>query len=66
MLFAVVNLARHHNVDPEAALSDANVKFERRFRALEAAVRERGESVEQLPLPELEAIWQAVKRDSTP
>ena len=65
LLFAVANLARHHKVDPEAALGDANLKFERRFRALETTVRQRGERVEQLPLMELEAIWQAVKRDST-
>ncbi len=61
LLFAVANLARHHKVDPEAALSAANLKFERRFRALEARVRDEGERIEDLSLDELESVWQSVK-----
>jgi ATP diphosphatase len=59
LLFAVTNLARHHHVDPEAALRAANLKFERRFRAMEAMTG-------PVPFPDLslaqqEALWQAVK-----
>ena len=61
LLFAVANLARHHKVDPEAALSAANVKFEQRFRALEADVAERAQRPEDLSLEELEAVWQGIK-----
>ena len=60
-LFAMVNLARHHGVDPEAALYRANRKFERRFRELESAVAAKGAKVEALPLEALEAAWQTVK-----
>lgn len=57
LLFAVVNLARHLNIDPEAALRDANRKFEQRFRAIET---EPGFS--DLSLDEMEARWIAAKR----
>jgi ATP diphosphatase len=56
LLFAVVNLARHLNIEPEAALRDANRKFETRFRAIEKAPGFAG-----LPLDEKEALWVAAK-----
>ncbi len=59
LLFAVVNWARHHGVDPEAALRAANGKFERRFRAMEA---EAGTAFAALDLGDKEELWQAVKR----
>jgi len=61
LLFAVANLARHHKVDPEAALSAANAKFERRFRAVEAALAARGLRMTDLGIDMLEEEWQAVK-----
>lgn len=57
LLFAVVNLARHLNIDPEEALRQANRKFERRFRQIE-----RTPGFEQLPLDEKEALWLSAKR----
>lgn len=59
LLFAAVNLARHHGVNAEMALAAANRKFERRFRAMEALA---GESFAGLGLDEKEALWQQVKR----
>jgi ATP diphosphatase len=56
LLFAVVNLLRHRGVDAEAALRDATVKFERRFRAIEGTP-----GFEGLALPEKEALWTATK-----
>src|SRR4029453_10470990 len=57
LLFAVVNLARHLNIEPEAALRDANRKFEQRFRAIE---QEPG--FEEMSLGEKEALWARAKK----
>ena len=56
LLFAVVNLARHLNIEPEAALREANRKFESRFRAIEG---EPGFS--DMTLDEMEALWVKAK-----
>jgi ATP diphosphatase len=61
LLFAVVNLARHLDVDAEHALANANAKFERRFRHMEAEVTTRTEDIRDLPLETLEERWQAAK-----
>jgi ATP diphosphatase len=61
LLFAAVNLVRAHGVAPEDALRAANLKFERRFRAMEALAAERGTAFEDLDLEAQEALWQAVK-----
>lgn len=62
LLFAVVNLARHLDVDAERALRAANHKFEHRFRQVEQVVARSERKVDEVSLPELEAIWQQVKR----
>ncbi len=61
MLFAVVNLARHLDVDPEKALSRANFKFEGRFREMESALREQGVAIESQSLASLDKEWRAAK-----
>ncbi|WP_228765445.1 nucleoside triphosphate pyrophosphohydrolase [Sphingopyxis solisilvae] len=58
LLFAVVNYARHLKIDAEGALRDANMKFVRRFAAMEDRA---GGSLAGLSLEEQEAHWLAVK-----
>ena len=57
LLFAVVNLARHMNIDPETALRQANLKFERRFRSIEQSPGFAG-----MTLDEKEQLWAEAKR----
>jgi ATP diphosphatase len=57
LLFAVVNLSRHLNIEPEAALREANAKFEQRFRAIE---KEPGFA--NMSLDEKEDLWAAAKK----
>ncbi len=61
LLFAVVNLARHANADPELALRGANAKFERRFAYIERALAARGRSLEESSLVEMDALWNEAK-----
>ena len=61
VLFAVANLARHLDVDPEAALRAANRKFAARFRALEQRFRDRGSELREASPAELDAEWRRVK-----
>jgi MazG family protein len=61
LLFAVVNLARHLDVDPEAALTAANYKFERRFRDMENAILGKGKALTELTLESLDQEWRAAK-----
>jgi nucleoside triphosphate diphosphatase len=63
LLFAVVNLARHVGADPDGALRATNAKFERRFRAIETALRAQGKSPSDATLSEMEALWEAAKAE---
>src|SRR5690348_9052769 len=57
LLFAVVNLSRHLNIEPEAALREANRKFEQRFRAIEKTP-----GFVDMDLDEKERLWVAAKK----
>lgn len=63
LLFVVVNLARHTQVDPEAALRRANAKFERRFRRIEALLAHRQRQPQDATLEEMDALWDQAKRE---
>ncbi len=61
LLFAVVNLARHLRIDPDSALRSTNAKFIRRFNAVETKLTDRGRSLRDAGLDEMEALWQEAK-----
>jgi len=63
LLFAVVNLARHAGADPEAALRSTNLKFERRFAAIERALRAQGKTPSAATLSEMDTLWDAAKAE---
>jgi len=61
LLFAVVNLARHYEVDAESALRETNTRFRKRFAHIEESARALGKTVDQLSLDEMEHYWQEAK-----
>jgi tetrapyrrole methylase family protein/MazG family protein len=61
LLFAVVNVARHLRVDPEAALRAAVTKFRHRFEAVERLAAERGLDLHTAGLAALDTLWDEVK-----
>lgn len=61
LLFAVVNLARKLKIDPEASLADANRKFERRFRHMEATLSATGGILSTISGPRMNELWDAAK-----
>ncbi|MCY3997468.1 MAG: nucleoside triphosphate pyrophosphohydrolase [Rhodobacter sp.] len=61
LLFSVVNLARHLDIDPEAALRSANGKFTRRFQAMEARLAELGREIQDSDPAEMDTLWNEVK-----
>jgi MazG family protein len=62
LLFSIANLARKLGIEPESALRKANDKFTKRFTAVEATFEQRGSSVHEATLEEMEQVWSEVKR----
>ena len=63
LLLVVVNLARRHGVEAEAALRAAADKFRRRFRRVERMARERGVQLRDMSFAELDELWDAAKAE---
>jgi len=61
-LFALANLARHLDIDPEEALRKTNRKFRSRFAAIEDQADQVGTTLTAMSLDEMEAAWQAAKK----
>ncbi|MBB5572486.1 MULTISPECIES: nucleoside triphosphate pyrophosphohydrolase [Rhizobium] len=61
LIFAVVNIGRHVNAEPEQALRGTNTKFRRRFNHIETTLAAEGETLDGASLERMEDIWQAAK-----
>lgn len=61
LLFAATNVARFIGADPEEALTRTNHKFVRRFQYIEQSLLQKGSSVENSNLEEMEELWQEAK-----
>ena len=61
LFFALVNAARLYNVRPDNALEKTNAKFIRRFNYVEQKAKEKGLSLKEMTLDEMEALWQEAK-----
>lgn len=61
LMFVMANLARHMNIDPEAALRATNAKFTRRFGRIEDFLSEIGKTPAQSDLTEMDALWTRAK-----
>jgi MazG family protein len=61
LVFAITNIARHLQIEPEAALKLTNRKFRRRFGYIEECLRARNQPLESTTLEEMESLWQEAK-----
>jgi len=62
ILFGIVNLARHLNVEPEEALRHSNEKFKTRFGYIERRLKEQGRGPESASLEEMDSLWEVAKK----
>ena len=61
VLFSVVNLARHLDIDSEIAFRMANDRFEARFRTVETLAAQESRALDSLTLEELDELWERAK-----
>ena len=62
LLFAMVNAARLYKIRPDNALEKTNAKFIKRFNNIEQKAKEKGQSLKDMTLDEMEALWQEPKK----
>lgn len=63
VLFAIVNYARHHKIEPEVALNGTNNRFAKRFGHVEARVEASGKNWQDFSLAELDKFWDEAKAE---
>lgn len=64
LLFSIVNAARLYGINPENALERTNRKFISRFNYLEQKAKEKGKSLKDMSLAEMDEIWEEAKSNS--
>jgi tetrapyrrole methylase family protein/MazG family protein len=62
IIFALVNVARHHSISAEDAVRQTTKKFERRFRYIESKVEESGRTIYQATFDEMDRLWEESKK----
>ena len=65
LLFVLANLARKLDLDPEACLQQANLKFHKRFNAIEQAAASKGKTLAEMSLEDMESDWQKINTTKT-
>lgn len=66
VLFSLVNVARKMGIDAEGALRATCMKFRKRWAAMEAAAYEQGVQLEDLPMHDMQALWDRAKAAEEP
>ena len=61
IFFALVNVARLKNIEPEQALQSSNDKFTRRFNFIEDSIKQAGKDFSDLSLEEMDVLWNESK-----
>ena len=64
LFFALVNAARLYNIRPDNALEKTNAKFIRRFNYIEQQAKEKGLSLKEMTLNEMEELWKEAKHQT--
>ena len=61
ILFTIVNLTRHYDLDPEDIMRRSNLKFEQRFKAMEKYAEQNDLELKGMSVDQLENVWQKIK-----
>ena len=65
ILFTIVNLTRHYDLDPEDIMRRSNLKFEQRFKAMEKYAEHNDLELDGMSVDQLEEVWQKIKWSDT-
>ena len=64
ILFSLINLSRHYNINPYDALQKSNTKFINRFKYIEKRAKKMKKELSKISLKEIEVLWEDSKKRS--